>query len=112
MVEGPDVGRLTPGSVVAAFEVREALALEDRSLFALAGVILEGTPRVGMRAALEGEEDRFDEPVHGIEFVGREGGGTEGTRPALTFSYSGAGKLERWRAVDWPGRRLRLYWGR
>lgn len=98
--------------MVAAFEVHQALALEDRSLFALAGVILEGTPRVGMRAALEGEEDRFDEPVHGIEFVERGAGGAEGTRPALTFSYSEAGKLERWRAVEWPGRRLRLYWER
>lgn len=98
--------------MVAEFEVHEAMVLEDRGLFALAGVISEGTARVGMHATLEGDDARFDEPIHGVEFVDRNAGDTGGTRPALTFSYSSAGKLERWRAVDWSGRRLRLYWRR
>lgn len=98
--------------MIAEFEVHEAMVLEGRSLLALAGVITEGTARVGMHATLEGEEDRFDEPVHGVEFVDRSAGDETDTGPALTFSYSGAGTLERWRAIDWPGRQLRLYWKR
>lgn len=92
--------------MLGEFEVHEAVALEDRSLFALVGAIREGTPRAGMQAALEGSGETFDEPVHGVEFVEEEG--EEGASPALTFSYSRDEELDEWRAIDWPGRRLAL----
>lgn len=97
--------------MVAEFEVHRALVLEDRGLFALAGEVAEGTPRTGMLAALEGEEDRFSARVHGVEFVEADSGEEGGTEPALTFSYGTREKLERWRAMEWAGRQLRLGWG-
>lgn len=92
--------------MVTEFEVHEAIVLEERGLVALAGEVREGTPRTGMRATLA-EGDRFDARVHGVEFLEE----VAGTEPALTFSYGDEETLERWRSIDWPGRRVRLGWG-
>lgn len=92
--------------MVAEFEVHETIVLEERGLFALAGEVVEGTPRTGMRATAGEGGDRFEARVHGVEFLED----AEGTEPALTFSYGDEETLERWRALDWPDRRVELGW--
>lgn len=96
--------------MIAEFEVQKAVVLEDRSLFALAGSISEGTARAGMYAALEGGEDRFDVRIHGVEFVDLESDDRPDSTVALTFYYSRDDKLEGWQSIDWAGQRLELYW--
>lgn len=90
----------------ARFHVHRSLVLPDRSLFLLAGVIEEGMVNTGMRAVLDDDEEPFEATVHTVEFAA----GGEVPEPALTFHYSSDEKLERWRALPWEGRTLRLEW--
>ena len=93
--------------MVAEFEVHETVVLEERGLFALAGEAREGNPRTGMRATVGEGGGEFEARVHGVEFL-EDAAGAE---PALTFSYGDEETLERWRSIEWPGRRVRLGWG-
>ena len=89
--------------MAAHFKSQTPQTLEARTLFMVPGEVLGGNVQTGMVARLvEGAEIVFEEPVHGVEFV-------DG-RPALTFSYSRAEKLERWQAIDWDGRTIELSW--
>lgn len=88
------------------FRVEGRQLLEDRNLLALTGVILEGMPEIGMRAVLEDPDPTgFRERVHGVEFLEDDEGRST---PALTFEYSDRGERERWEAIDWSERVLRL----
>lgn len=95
--------------MAATFEVHRSFALEDRSLFGLAGVIVEGTVRIGMHAALEDDEEEFGARVHSVEYLDETEDG-DGRKPALLFSYSRPEKLRRWQEMDWESRRLTLSW--
>lgn len=89
------------------FEVEDTVALEDRKLLALVGVIREGMPRIGMTATAADDDGSvsFSEPVHGVEYV--EGpSGVSGL--ALTFHYSSRDKLAGWRGAGLEGRTLQL----
>lgn len=97
--------------MIAEFEVHETIVLEDRSLFALTGEMVEGMPRTGMRAVLAGREAAFSERVHGVEFVASPNEDAAPDEPALTFYYGDVDTLEGWRDLEWPGSRLRLEWG-
>lgn len=110
--------------MTAEFEVHHAFRIEDRSLFGLSGTLVSGMVQTGMQASLEGDPEAFDARVHTVEFrapTGRgkeeagtsaEGGSPEASasEPALLFYYSRPEKLERWEAIEWPGRRLWLSW--
>lgn len=99
-------------AMIGRFEVEDARVLEDRSLFALVGVIADGTARTGMYAAVDDDRSGFDARIHGVEVLEAADDDGGPSVLALTFSYSTEEKLERWRSVDWPGQRLRLYWER
>jgi hypothetical protein len=92
--------------MAAAFEVHRSFVLEGRNLFGLAGVITDGMVQVGMSANVE---DNFAARVHGVEFL-EDGTVAAAGEPALLFSYSNPEKLERWRSIDWQGRKLELSW--
>lgn len=98
--------------MLGEFEVQETVVLGDRNLFALVGVIVRGTAMEGMHARLGEGDEGFDERIHGVEFVDAAADSPDGSRPALTFSYSREEKLRRWQEIEWPGRRLRLTWER
>ncbi len=48
--------------------------------------------------------------MHGVEFLDRVDESATTSEPSLTFSYSDPEKLERWQAIAWAGRTLRLGW--
>lgn len=96
--------------MAAEFEIQQTLVLENRSLFALVGAVTRGMVHTGMTARLADDDQAFEEPVHGVEVLDPDGAGPAGSGPALLFSYSREEKLERWRAIDWAGRRIRLSW--
>lgn len=88
------------------FQVEREILLEDRNLLALTGVILEGMPDIGMTAVLEDPEPReFREQVHSVEFLEDDEGKSA---PALTFEYRDRKERERWEAIGWSERVLRL----
>ena len=86
------------------------MAEQERGLFVLVGEITEGMVHIGMHVTLRGSDEVFSARVHGVEFVTDVGRDPEGSEPALTFSYRDPEKLERWLAVDWPGKELNLGW--
>jgi hypothetical protein len=95
--------------MAARFEVHRAINLKDRYLFGLSGVIEEGMVQTGMDASIEGlnGSESFRGRVHGVEFVEGEDGIAE---PTLTFHYRSPEKIDRWEAIDWTGKKLRLEW--
>ncbi|HEX9886561.1 MAG TPA: hypothetical protein VGA70_08740 [Longimicrobiales bacterium] len=104
--------------MAAEFLVRGTWVLEDRGLFAVAGVIEDGMVEMGMTATLEGQKDSFTRRVHSVELMsaepmsvdlmGEQVAGESG--PVLLFSFSGPAKLAAWQALDWDGRTLSLTW--
>lgn len=87
--------------MAARFAVGRTFVMDDRGLFAVAGVIEEGMVEMGMTATLAGREDAFSRRVHSVELLGD---------PTLCFSYSSQEKLSAWQALDWDGGTLTLTW--
>lgn len=96
--------------MVSEFEVHRSFHFPERSLFGVSGVFRSGMAEVGMEATLPGDEPLFRARVHSIEFLDPSAPESEGSEPALLFSYSRPEKLGRWQAIDWPGAVLRLAW--
>lgn len=91
------------------FQVHRAFPREDRSLFIVSGIVLDGDLHAGMIASRPGDTE-FKERVHGVEFANRTEGDPSTSEPALTFYYSSDAKLEKWRALDWEDQVLTLHW--
>lgn len=92
--------------MAAIFDVERVEHLEERGLFAVAGTVREGTPRIGMTAKLEGT-DGFERQVHGIEML-KAGEAGEPALPCLTFHCKDSERARSWMALDWEGGTLEL----
>ena len=91
------------------FQVHRVFPNQDRSLFIVSGIVLDGDPHTGMTASLPGNVE-FTERVHGVEFATRTEDDPSTSEPALTFYYSSDAKLEKWRTLDWKDQVLTLHW--
>jgi hypothetical protein len=91
----------------STFDVHQALALEERGLFALCGEIRDGMVQTGMVATLADDQGRsFEERVHSVEYLDLPGAAG---LPTLTFHYRDPAKLDRWMALGWEGETLSLH---